>query len=60
MTQSCFSLLKAARLNSTHYLIMKINNKNELKVIVINHSADIGYKEFVKITKSIQKNLLVF
>ena len=27
ITQSCFSVPKDVRLNSTHYLIMKINNK---------------------------------
>ena len=28
---------------------MKINNKRELQNIATNHSADIGYKDFVKI-----------
>ena len=28
---------------------MKINNKRELQNIAINHSADIDYKDFVKI-----------
>ena len=28
---------------------MKINNKRELQNIAINHSADIGYKDFIKI-----------
>ena len=31
ITQSYFRALKDARLNSTHYIIMKINNKKELK-----------------------------
>ena len=48
-TQSFFSVLKDVRLNSTHYLIMKINNGKELQNIAINHSADIDYKDFVKI-----------
>ena len=39
-TQSYFFLSKDVRLNSTHYLIMKINNKRELQNIAINHSAD--------------------
>ena len=30
ITQSYFSVRKDVRLNSTHYLIMKINNKKEL------------------------------
>ena len=40
ITQSYFSVLKDVRLNSTHYLIMKINNR-ELQNIAINHFADI-------------------
>ena len=49
ITQSYFSVPKDVRLNSTHYLIMKINNKKELQNIAINHSADIDFKEFMKI-----------
>ena len=47
--QSYFSVPKDVRLNSTHYLIMKINNRKELQNIAINHSADIDYKDLVKI-----------
>ena len=46
ITQSYFSVPKDVRLNSTHYLIMKINNKRELQNIAINHSADIDYQDF--------------
>ena len=49
ITQSYFSVPKDVRLNSTHYLIMKINNKKELQNIAINHSADIAYQDFIKI-----------
>ena len=49
ITQSYFSVPKDVRLNSTHYLIMKINNKRELQNIAINHSADNDYKNFMKI-----------
>ena len=49
ITQSYFLVPKDVRLNSTHYLIMKINNKRELQNIAINHSADIDYKGFTKI-----------
>ena len=49
ITQSYFSVPKEFRLNSTHYLIMKIQNKRELQKIAINHSADIAYKDFMKI-----------
>ena len=48
-TQSYFSVSKDARLNSTHYLITKINNKREWQNIAINHSADIDFKDFMKI-----------
>ena len=49
ITQSYFSVPKDVRLNSTHYLIMKINNKRELQNIAINHSANIDYNDFIKI-----------
>ena len=49
ITQSYFSVPKDVRLNSTHYLIMRINNKRELQIIVINHSANIDYNDFMKI-----------
>ena len=43
---------KEVRLNSTYYLIMKIHNKRELQQIAINHSADIDYKDFLKIYRN--------
>ena len=59
ITQSYFSVPKDARLNSTHYLIIKINNKRELQNIAINHSADIDYKDFVKIYRERTKNRIL-
>ena len=53
--QSYFSVPKDVRLNSTHYLIMKINNRKELQNIAINHSADIDYKDFIKIYRQCTK-----
>ena len=55
VTQSYFSVPKDVRLNSTHYLIMKINNKRELQNITINHSADIDYQDFIKIYRECTK-----
>ena len=55
ITQSYFSVPKDVRLNSTHYLIMKINNKRELQNIAINHSADIDYQDFKKIYRECTK-----
>ena len=49
MTQSYFSVPKEVRLNSTYYLIKKTHSKRELQEIGINHSANIDYKDFVKI-----------
>ena len=49
ITQSYFSVPKDVRLNSTHYLMMKIYNKRELQDIASNHSADVYYKDFLKI-----------
>ena len=51
ITQSYFFVRKEVGLNSTYYLIMKIHNKRELQQIAINHSADIDYKDFMKIHK---------
>ena len=45
ITQSCFSVSKDVRLNSTHYLIMKIINKRELQNIAYQ---DIDYQDFLK------------
>ena len=55
-----FFVPKDVRLNSTHYLIMKINNKRELQNIAINHSADIDYNDFVKICKECTKETFFF
>ena len=57
VTQSYFSVPKDVRLNSTHYLIMKINNRKELQNIAINHSGDINYKGFVKIYRECETKL---
>ena len=55
IAQSYFFVPKDVRLNSTHYLIMKINNKRELQNIARNHSADIDYKDFMKIYRECTK-----
>ena len=46
-----FFVPKDIRLNSTHYLIMKISNKKELRNIGDSHSANIDYEDFMKIYK---------
>ena len=55
LTQPYFSVPKDVRLNCTHYVIFKLNNKRELQNIAINHSADIDYKDLVKIYRDCAK-----
>ena len=55
ITQSYFSVPKDVKLNSSHYLIMKIYNRIELKNIAIDHSADIDYQDFKKIYRECTK-----
>ena len=60
ITQSYFSFPKEVRLNSIHYLIMKIHNKRELQQTAINHSADIDYKDFLNIYRNCTKSPYYF
>ena len=60
ITQSYFSVLKEVRLNSTHYVTFKANNRRELQNIAINHSADIDYKDFLKTYRSCTEDLYSF
>ena len=60
ITQSHSYVTKDVRLNSTHYLIMKINNRKELPNIAINHSANIDYNDFVKIYRECTKKTYSF
>ena len=48
ITQSYFRALKDARLKSTHYILMKIGNKKELKRIAEEKSGHLDYKYFLK------------
>ena len=48
ITQSYFKALKDARLNTTHYILMKIGNKKELKRIAEEKSGHLEYKDFLK------------
>ena len=48
ITQSYFRALKDVRLNSTHYILLKIGNKKELKRIAEEKSGHLVYKDFLK------------
>ena len=49
ITQSYFRTPKDVRLNSTHYILMKIGNKKELKRIAEENSGHLDFKDFLKI-----------
>ena len=51
ITQSYFKVPKDVRLNSAHFFILKIPNKRKLQQIALNHSSDIDFKDFTKISK---------
>ena len=48
ITQSYFRALKDTRLNSTHYILMKIGNKKQLKRIAEEKSGHLDNKDFLK------------
>ena len=60
ITQSYFFVPKDFGLNSRRYLIMKINNKRELRNIAANHFTDIDYNNFVKIYRECTKEPYFF
>ena len=49
ITQSYLRTPKDARLNSTHYILMKMGNKKELKSIAEENSGHLDFKDFLKI-----------
>ena len=51
LTQSYFKVPKDVRLNTSHFLIVKIPNNRELQQIAINHSSDMNTKDFSDIYK---------
>ena len=54
--QSYFAVPKNVRLNSTHYLVIKILNKRELQQITFNHSSDIDFQDFMNLYKKCNTN----
>ena len=49
ITQSCFAVPKNIKLNSTHYLVMKVPNKKELQQIAFNLSPYIDFQDFMNL-----------
>ena len=60
ITQSYFRALKDARLNSTHYILMKKGNKKELKRIAEKKSGHLDYKDFSEMYNYCIKKLYSF
>ena len=49
ITKTHFPVAKDVRVNTTHFLITKISNRQELQQIVINHSFDIDFDDFKRV-----------
>ena len=49
ITQTYFPVPKDIRVNTTHFLITKISNRQELQQIAINYSSDIDFDEFKRV-----------
>ena len=60
ITQSYFSVPKDVRLNSTHYFIMKINNRKDLWNIAINHFQVLVITILWGFTVNVQENRILF
>ena len=52
ITLSYFAVPINIRLNSTHYFVMKVPNKRELRQISFNHSSDIDFQYFMNLYKN--------
>ena len=51
ITQCYFNVIENIRLNSTHYFIVKIPSKRELKQIAFDYSSDIVFRDFMNLYK---------
>ena len=60
ISQSCFKVPEAIRLNTTYYFIMQIPNKRELQQIASNNLPDIEFKDFISWCKDSTKKPFLF
>ena len=51
ITQFYFAVPNNITRNSTHHIIMKIPNKEELQQITFNHSSDVDFQDFMNLYK---------
>ena len=55
ISQSHFKVPKTIRLNTTHYFIMKIPNRRQIRQIASNYFSDIDFKDLMKLYKDYTK-----
>ena len=60
ITQSYFLVPNVVRLNCTHYIIMNLPNKQELKQIASKNSSDIDFQDFINLYKKCTANHILF
>ena len=60
ITQSYFLVPKVVRLNCTHYIIMNLPNKRELKQTAPKNSSDIDFQDFINLYKKCTANHIPF
>ena len=60
ITQSYFKVPKDVKLNTTHYFIIKVPNKRELKRTAYNLSSDIDSKGFLNLYKNVLQDHTLF
>ena len=48
ITQSYSKVPKEVTVSATHFFIMKIPNKKELQLFVLNHSSGVDFKDSIK------------
>ena len=60
ITQSYLKVPKEVRLKTTHFFIMKIPNRRELRQIAFNRSSDTDFKDFMKIYKKFMEEKYSF
>ena len=51
ISKSYFAVSNDIRLNSTHYFVTKIPNKQELQQTAYHNSSDIDFKDFMNLSK---------
>ena len=59
IAQSCFSVPKDVRLNTTHFFDLKVPNRQDPLQVAINYSSDIDFEEFKRLYKTCTANSML-